>query len=148
ASGIGTQGPGQHFLAPFSYRGPFPSSSVLRRSIRKSVMGIIRSLASLLLLALSLAAAENADAQVRVNGVTIPQSRIELAVKNAVAKGETDSPLMRARIRDEVIARELLAQEAEKSGIGQSAELADQMERLTLQKQNLLIEAYLQNLTK
>ena len=82
-----------------------------------------------------------ADAVAKVNGVTIPQSKFDLLVKSATAQGQPDSPELRSRVRDELITRELLVQEALKKGLDKSPEIATQIE---LQRQGLLINAYLQ----
>lgn len=82
-----------------------------------------------------------ADAVAKVNGVTIPQIKLDLLVKSATAQGQPDSPELRKRIRDELVNRELLVQEALKKGLDKSPEIATQIE---LQRQGLLINAYLQ----
>ena len=86
-----------------------------------------------------------ADAVAKVNGVSIPQSKFDLLVKSATAQGQPDSPELRSRVRDELITRELLAQEATKKGLDKSPEVATQIE---LQRQGLLINAYLQEYFK
>jgi len=85
-------------------------------------------------------AAESATAVAKVNGVTIPQSRLELFVKNAVAQGQPDTPELRARFRDELIAREIMVQEATKKGLDKNSDVAMQLE---VQRQGVLINAYL-----
>ncbi len=72
-----------------------------------------------LLLALIAVAAAPAFAQnlAVVNGKAIPTSRVEEAVKQLVAAGQgQDSPQMRNAIKQEMIAREVLMQEAIKQG--------------------------------
>jgi len=86
-----------------------------------------------------------ADVVAKVNGVAIPQNKLDLLVKAAVAQGQPDSPELRNRIRDELITRELFVQEALKKGLDKSPELATQAE---LQRQGLLINAYLQDYFK
>ena len=51
-----------------------------------------------------------------VNGKPIPTSRADAMVKQMVQQGQQDTPEMRAMIKDELINREILAQEAEKLG--------------------------------
>lgn len=88
-----------------------------------------------------LLAAATCNAQVaKVNGVTIPQSRIEQLVKNATAQGQPDTPDLRNRIRDELIAREVIVQEAVKKGLDKNPEVSAQIE---FQRQGVLINAYL-----
>jgi peptidyl-prolyl cis-trans isomerase C len=82
---------------------------------------------------------------VKVNGVTIPQSRLDFLVKNAASQGQPDSPELRNRIKDELITREVLAQEAAKKGLDKNPEVAVQMD---LQRQGVLINALLQDYVK
>lgn len=102
--------------------------------------------ARLLLAASGLLLAMPALAQVaKVNGVNIPQARFELIVKNATAQGQVDSPELRSRIKEDIITREVLAQEAAKKGLEKNSEVATQLE---MQRQNVLITAYLQEYVK
>ena len=73
--------------------------------------GNLATLAILGALAINPALAEDKSAAM-VNGVTIPQTRIDLRVKAATAQGQPDSPELRKVIRDDMINLELLAQEA------------------------------------
>ncbi len=100
----------------------------------------------LLLAAIGITSAAAVHAQgFKVNGVTIPQSRFEFLVKNAVSQGQPDSPDLRAKIKDELVVREVLAQEAAKKGLEKTPEVATQIE---LQRQGVLINAYLQDYAK
>lgn len=59
-----------------------------------------------------------------VNGKPIPTSRVEEAVKQLVAAGRgQDSPQMRMAIKEEMIAREVLMQEAVKQGYDKKPEV-------------------------
>ena len=51
-----------------------------------------------------------------VNGVAIPQQRGELLMRERTQQGQPDSPQMRAAVRDELVNREIISQEAVKSG--------------------------------
>ena len=86
-----------------------------------------------------------AQAQTKVNGVTIPQSRIDVMIKNAVSQGQTDTPELRARARDELITREVLLQEATKKGLDKNPDIQAQLE---LQRQNLVINGFLADYVK
>jgi peptidyl-prolyl cis-trans isomerase C len=96
---------------------------------------------------LTLAAAAHAQssALAKVNGVTIPQSRADILVKEMAAQGRPDTPEMRDSIKQELINREIVAQEALKKGLDKRAEVATQIE---LQRQAVLINAYLQDYLK
>jgi peptidyl-prolyl cis-trans isomerase C len=101
----------------------------------------LRLLASLLAtVGMFVFAGAHAAETAKVNGVTIPQSRIDAMVKGATAQGQPDSPELRNRVRDELITREVLMQEAAKKGIDKSAEVTAQLE---IQRQSIIINAFL-----
>ena len=74
------------------------------------------ALAILSALAVTPAFAEEKSVAV-VNGVSIPQARVDMRVKMATAQGQVDSPELRKAIRDDMISLEVLAQEAKKAGL-------------------------------
>ena len=79
-----------------------------------------------LLLALLAVAAAPAFAQniAVVNGKPIPTSRVEDVVKGLVAQGQQpDSPQLREQVKQELIAREVMLQEAEKLGLSKNAQV-------------------------
>ncbi len=80
-----------------------------------------------------------------VNGVTIPQARLEMRVKSALAQGQPDSAELRNAVHDELINIEVLAQAASKKGLGKQAEVAQQIE---LSKQSILASAFIQDYIK
>jgi len=82
---------------------------------------------------------------VKVNGVGIRQSQIETAARNLVAQGQQDTPELRARLKDELVARELILQQASRDGLDRQAEVREQIE---LARSNILINGYLQNWAK
>jgi peptidyl-prolyl cis-trans isomerase C len=85
-----------------------------------------------LLLALIAVAAAPAFAQnlAVVNGKPIPTSRVEEAVKQLVAAGRgQDSPQMRMAIKEEMIAREVLMQEAVKQGYDKKPEVKQALDQ-------------------
>lgn len=94
---------------------------------------------------LAAAAYAQGDSLAKVNGVTIPQSRSEILIKEMTAQGRPDTPEMRDAIRQELINREIVAQEAIKKGLHKRPEVATQIE---LQRQAVLINAYLQDYLK
>lgn len=63
------------------------------------------------------AAQVQASAVAKVNGVVIPQSRLELMVQANAAQGQPDSPEMRKSLRENLITEEIIAQEAKKKGL-------------------------------
>ncbi len=102
------------------------------------------TLAILAALAINPAFAEDKSAAV-VNGHAISQERVEMAVKGAVAQGQTDSPELRKAIREKMISLELVAQEATKLGMDKNADLLKQLEQI---KQELLANVFVQNFVK
>lgn len=89
------------------------------------------------------AAQENIAAT--VNGVIIPQARIDLRVKAAVQQGQPDSAEMRKAIRDDLINMEVIAQAAIKNRLHENAEVAQQIE---ITKQSALVGAFVQDYAK
>ena len=63
-----------------------------------------------------------------VNGVAIPRSRLEVVIKQQVARGAKDSAELRAGVREALINNELLVQEANRSGVAKRAEVQQQIE--------------------
>lgn len=80
-----------------------------------------------------------------VNGVSIPQSRVDMRVKAAVAQGQADSPELRKAIREDMINLEVMVQEAFKLGLNKNDEVVQQTE---LAKQSVLVGAYVQDYAK
>lgn len=76
-----------------------------------------------------------------VNGKAIPAERLEEVVKQFVAQGRPDSPDLRVLIREQLILRELFAQEAESKGLAKSAEVLKQLEQA---REDILIRALIQ----
>ena len=94
---------------------------------------------SLAVLALALAVAGSAAAQnvAIVNGKAVPKSRADLLIVQATRGGQQPAtPELEQRVREEVVLREIFAQEAEKRGIAAGAEYRSQME---LARQTILI---------
>ena len=75
----------------------------------------------------------------KVNGVGIPQARLDFMVKAAIAQGQQDSTELRNSLRENLIAEEIVAQEAIKSGLDKSSDVMTQIE---LARQAILVRAY------
>lgn len=73
-----------------------------------------------------------------VNGVTISDKTLDKIVKANVAQGQKESPELRKVILDELVARELFIQAANKQGLDKTPEV---QERLAQLRQDLLIAA-------
>lgn len=80
-----------------------------------------------------------------VNGVSISQASVDNAVKGEVAQGREDSPELRKGIRENLIKRELMVQEAKKIGLDKSPEVLNEME---VARQSVLINAFLMDYMK
>ncbi|MGH8617107.1 MAG: peptidylprolyl isomerase [Burkholderiales bacterium] len=91
-------------------------------------------------LALGLAVGPFAHAQVaKVNGVNIPQSRMDFIAKNAAASGKGgDSPEARTQIKEALITLEIITQEANKKGLDKTPEVVQQLD---LNRQEVLRNA-------
>ncbi|MFM7505103.1 MAG: peptidylprolyl isomerase [Rubrivivax sp.] len=71
-----------------------------------------------------------------VNGKPVPKARMETLLMQATRSGQAVTPEMEKQARDQLVLREIFAQEAEKRGIGGTREFRAQME---LARQSLLI---------
>ncbi len=87
----------------------------------------------------------SAASGVSVNGVAIPQARIDFAVKQVASQGRPNTPELAEAVRNQLIDQELLAQAAVKKGLNKSADVQTQ---LVLAQQNILGRAYLQDFLK
>ena len=82
---------------------------------------------------------------VKVNGAVVSQDLADVFMAEQKAKGAADSPELRNAIREELIRRQLLLQEARKTGIDKKADIAAQAE---VAKQAILIRSYVQEYIK
>jgi peptidyl-prolyl cis-trans isomerase C len=80
-----------------------------------------------------------------VNGTDIPKSYVDVIVKAQVQQGTPDSEELRASITNRLIEMQVLAQEANKKGLGKSPELKAQLE---VQRMQMLANAYVQEYAK
>jgi len=93
-----------------------------------------------LLMVLVAAAALPAMAQnlAVVNGKPVPSSRADTMIKQLAAQGQPDSPQLRSMVKEELINREVLVQEADKLGLSNSADVKNQVE---IARQSIAIRA-------
>jgi peptidyl-prolyl cis-trans isomerase C len=84
-----------------------------------------------------------------VNGKPVPKARVDTIVsqvqKQAAQRNQQVPPDLEKMVRDKVVTDEILAQEAERRGLGASAEFKSQME---LARQSILIGLLSQDLDK
>ncbi len=90
-------------------------------------------------------AAQSGPAIATVNGVQIPQSRFNVFLQQATAQGQPDTPALRNAITNELIARELLSQQATKEGLERQSAVAAQ---LAIAHDTVLASAYIQGYLK
>ena len=77
-----------------------------------------------------------------VNGTPISKSMADLFANEQLAQGAQDSPEFRNAVREELIRRQLLTQEAKKAGIDKRADVVAQIEA---GRQAQLVRAYIQD---
>ena len=80
-----------------------------------------------------------------VNGKAVPKARVDLLLQQAARSGQPVTPEMQAQARDQVVLREIFAQEAAKRGIAASPDFAAQME---LARQSILIRELFEDYRK
>ena len=112
---------------------------------------------ALLLGAIISAPAVSADtAFVTVNGVAVSQATADMFMANGKAQGMADTPESKDKIREELIRRELMLQEAKRTGIDRKPEVAAEAEaekqKMIAQaeavKQTIIIRAYVRDFVK
>lgn len=80
-----------------------------------------------------------------VNGEAISTAMYEQNLRANIAQGLKDTPQLRQTVKDELINRELLVQQAEKLGIDKNPEVKLQLKQL---RENLLVEVLLAELIR
>jgi peptidyl-prolyl cis-trans isomerase C len=80
-----------------------------------------------------------------VNGVAISKLREDLLIKEQLQRGTRDSEQLHAAVRERLIETEILAQEANKKGLGKNPELQALLEN---ERSQALANAYLQEYAK
>ena len=73
-----------------------------------------------------------------VNGKPIPASHVNAIVKEVTQQGQADSPELRASVKENLIMREVLVQEAEKKKLGAIPVVKSQIE---ITRRNILVRA-------
>jgi peptidyl-prolyl cis-trans isomerase C len=102
-----------------------------------------RLLTALIAIAAAPAFAQN---MATVNGKAIPASRLEAAVKTVTAQSkQPDSPQLRDAIKKDLIAREVLVQEADKQGYSNKPDVKQALENT---RQSIVINAMLADYVK
>jgi peptidyl-prolyl cis-trans isomerase C len=79
-----------------------------------------------------------AGSKIVVNGVTIPQSRVDTMNKELSASGQPNTAERQQAVKEELINREVLVQAAQKRGLDKNPEVAAQMD---MARQAVLVRA-------
>lgn len=79
-----------------------------------------------------------AGGKIVVNGVSIPQSRIDAMNKELSAQGQPDNAERQQAVREELVNREILAQAAQKRGLDKNPDIQAQMD---MARQAVLVRA-------
>ena len=85
------------------------------------------------------------NAFVTVNGVAVSQNMANVFIAEQKAQGAPDSAELKNAVREELIRRELLAQEAKKAGVDKKPEIAAQADAA---RQAIYVRAYIQDYLK
>jgi len=107
------------------------------KSLQKTAIGFA------LLCVSGIASAQNIAV---VNGKPIPRARADAFVAELVKQGQQDTPQLQALVRQELVDREILVQEAERRGLSAKPDVRFQLDNV---RQQVLINALVQDqLTK
>lgn len=77
-----------------------------------------------------------------VNGKPIPKAKVDEFVEALATQGRPDSPQTRELVREELIAREIFVQEADKRGLARAADVQRQLDNT---RQDILIRALIRD---
>ena len=80
-----------------------------------------------------------------VNGKPVPSSRADAMVKQMATQGQQDTPQLRAMVKEELVNREILIQEADRMGLSSSTEVKSQLE---MARQSIVIRALVADYVK
>jgi len=80
-----------------------------------------------------------------VNGKPIPKAKADEIIAILVKQGQKDSPELQTAVRDELVSRELVLQEADKRGLQSTPEVQAELDRA---RQSILIAAVAQDYIK
>ncbi|GLU35632.1 peptidylprolyl isomerase [Trinickia caryophylli] len=80
-----------------------------------------------------------------VNGSPIPKSRADALIAQLAQQGQPDSPQLQQAVRDELVNREILMQEALREGIANRPEVKAQV---AVAQQTVVLRAFIENYVK
>jgi hypothetical protein len=105
---------------------------------------ILQAVAAAVLLGATSMAALAQNAAI-VNGKPVPKARMDVLAQQLAAAGRPVTPEMQTQLREEIIAREVFMQEAQKQGLDAGDDYKNQLE---LARQAILIRALFENYRK
>jgi peptidyl-prolyl cis-trans isomerase C len=91
------------------------------------------------------AAAPASGPVAKVNGVAVPRSRMEYMMEQQKGRGMQDTEQTRAMVREELVNREVIAQEASRSGLAKKPEVQAELD---LARQQIVVNAYLREFVR
>ncbi len=115
---------------------------LLSRSTPGAFALVTALLAAVLAIGPSIAAAQNVAV---VNNKPIPKAKADAIVAQLVKQGQADSPELQTAVREDLVRREILMQEADKKGVAADPDVQAQLERA---RQQVLIGALAQDYFK
>jgi len=80
-----------------------------------------------------------------VNGIPVPQARMDLLMAQQTSRGAPDTEQLRGMVREELVNRELLAQEAQRSGLTRNPEVQAQLD---MARQEIIVSAFLRDFAR
>jgi peptidyl-prolyl cis-trans isomerase C len=87
-------------------------------------------------------AASAAGPVAKVNGVVVPRSRMDYMVNQQLQRGGQDTEQLRNMVREELVNREIVTQEASRSGVVKKPEVQAELD---LARQQIIVNAYLRD---
>jgi peptidyl-prolyl cis-trans isomerase C len=84
--------------------------------------------------------AAQGEAIAKVNGVSVPRARQDIVVQQQSQRGLPDNEQTRAMVREELINREIVAQEAQRAGVAKNPQVQTQMD---MARQEVLVGAFI-----
>jgi peptidyl-prolyl cis-trans isomerase C len=81
----------------------------------------------------------------KVNGVVVPRTRMDYMMEQQKQRGAQDNDQMRAMVREELVNREVIAQEANRAGLPKKPEVQAELD---LARQQIIVNAYLREFVR
>jgi len=81
----------------------------------------------------------------KVNGVVVPRARMDYMLEQQKQRGAQDNDQMRAMVREELVNREVIAQEAGRTGLAKKPEVQAELD---LARQQIIVNAYLRDFVR